>query len=504
MIEPSSPTRPVPTNFAQLSMELRPFFGFARRWWMLAMIMTLFSSALTLAMVLVRGLEYQVNAALIYKLGPELAPPPTMVKDPIVITRRAEDVNDEIEILTSPDLVHEVIAELGEDFFRAPPATTTFGKLKQVAKDAMNYCTSSIEEMMIQMGLRRRLTLLQKIELGTLKKLNVELVRESDVIAVSLNTPAPEAGVVILEKLLEAYQKRHAQIHQEMAVKDFLGDKKETLREKLLASSSEMLNFQTSADLWSPDDQQKQLLEQRKSLTLQVAASNGRVSHLTSMVAGLTSSIEQLDDVIELSKTEQMNPVIVNLEDRVASLNQALAVVETSYQASSRTADDRREQIASLRQRIQAEPKLVLHTTTTGVNAVRQDLVKELALRHAELEGTREQLEIENRQLADIGQALQRLGASIATYQHMQREHLLLEQKYSLYSDNYEKSDIAAVMNLAQISNVEMISPPTASLEPVSPRLSMVAAAGIISGLMLAFCVAILFELRTAARARAA
>lgn len=491
-----------PAGFSGLLGEIVPVLSFLRRWWPLAVAMTILTSMTTVVVVIARGVEYQVSAALFYKLGTELAPPPTMGKDPIVITRRAEDVNDEIEILTSPDLIHEVVHELGEDFFKAPPPATAFAKFKRRVKDKLAVFTGAVEDGLIQAGLRRRLSMLDKIELGVNQKLKVELVRESDVISVTLDTPSPEAGVAIVEKLLDAYQARHLQVHQELAVKDFLTRQTEELRDQLSASTERLLEFQTSADLWSPDEQQKMLLDNRKTLQLQVATTTSREANLAKFVDNLGKSISELPEEVELSRNEQINPAIVGLEDRLASLNMNLAVVETSYRTTSRESQDRRKQVEGLQRRIDTAPVLVPHSASKGINLARQDLTKEFSLKQAELTGIQDQLSVEKSLLEDIDGALKEQGASIARFQQLQREHRLLEQKYALYTENFEKADISAVMNLSQISNMELITPPTASMEPVKPRLTIVAAVGVVSGLALAFAIAIAFDLRAAMKTR--
>ncbi len=488
------------TAWTGLLAESMPLARFMRRWWLLAVVMTTLSSVVTLGYVLVKGVTYEVSAALLYQLGPELSPPPTMTKDQLMITRRTEDVNDEIEILTSPDLIHDIVADLGEDFFRPPPPTTTLGKLKLSFNNAVQAVTGQINDVMIQLGMRRRLTFLEKIEIALAESLEAELVSESDVISVTLATPAPDAGELILQKLLDAYQERHLAVHQEPAVKNFLADQTGQLRAQLEKSRGTLLEFQTENDLWSSMDQQKLLLENRRTLQMQVSTTSGQVAHLTSLVANLARSVADLPEVIELSISEQANPARVSLEDRMASLNMNSAIIEATYRSGTieKTAQDR--QMRSLESAFGSEPALVPHSRTEGVNEIRQQLVREHALKAAELDGLQDQLIVETTQLQHTDESLKKLGASIAKYQHLEREHSLLEQKYALYVENFEKADIASVMNLARISNVELISPPSASKHPTKPRLKLVAAAGIASGLVLAFVIAVLFELRTTAR----
>ena len=458
------------------------------------------TSFITLGYLLVKGVKYEVTATLLYQLGPELATPPTMTRDQLMITRRVEDVNDEIEILASPDLVRSVVENLGDEFFKVPPPTTNFGKFKAGLKDAVRVVTGQVEEAMIQLGLRRRLSFLEKIEVQIYESLDVELVQDSDVISVTLETSDPEGGEVMLQKLLEAYQERHLAVHQELAVKAFLDKQTSMLRGRLTASREELLEFQTANDLWSSLDQQKHLLENHKTFTMQVATTSSQIANLESVVQKLAMSIAELPAVIELSKGEQTNPVRISLADRLATVTMTSAVVSATYNPNSveRIAQDR--QAKNLQSALGAEPPLIPNTRTEGVNQIRQDLVKEHALKNAELDGLKDQLRMEQTQLGEMTGALRKLGEAIAKYQLLDRDHQLLEQKYVLYVENHEKADIASVMNLARISNMELISPPIASKHPTQPRLKIIAAAGIVSGLILAFMMGVVFDLRAAAK----
>ena len=57
-------------------------------------------------------------------------------------------------------------------------------------------------------------------------------------------------------------------------------------------------------------------------------------------------------------------------------------------------------------------------------------------------------------------------------------------------------------LNLAKISNVTIISPPTSSLLPVWPSLKLVLAAAVLVGFGIGSALAFLLELRRAARAQ--
>ncbi|HEY6565236.1 MAG TPA: hypothetical protein VIY86_12105, partial [Pirellulaceae bacterium] len=93
--EPSRDRPPSPHNVP--GSEWVDVWRFVRRRWLLILAVTVLTVATATTKLLVSGVDYEVSAALYYKLGAELAPPATVGKDPILITRRKEDVNNEIE-----------------------------------------------------------------------------------------------------------------------------------------------------------------------------------------------------------------------------------------------------------------------------------------------------------------------------------------------------------------------------------------------------------------------
>ena len=103
---------------------------------------------------------------------------------------------------------------------------------------------------------------------------------------------------------------------------------------------------------------------------------------------------------------------------------------------------------------------------------------------------------VETNQINEIESNLLSLEESISQFRELSREHDLLERNYLLYSESAEKSRIASIMNQSQISNVSVVTPPTASLSPVAPRMKLVLGAGVFAGFALASALAFVFDSR--------
>jgi uncharacterized protein involved in exopolysaccharide biosynthesis len=498
---PNSPTLPAEIRASWSLSDLAWIWNLYRRRWLVVLTAWILTLVVTAIVVVAKGVRYEVGSAIYYQLGAEILPPPLVAKESVVVTRRAEDVNTEIEILRSPHLVEKVIADLGEDFFRDPPPTTALGRAKAQMRRVVDSVQNGIQEVLIQARMRRRLSRLEKITLVFQHALRVEPVRNADVVNVTMQVTDPEAGKFILEKILEEYLKSHQAAHRKSGMSEFFQQQHAQVKSELDTSSEELLAFQNEHGAWSADHQRLLLLDRRRLLQQEYSATLARMSRLDTEVSELDKALSGLPPVVELSRTEQRNPAIDDTEQSLAALDLNLATLTTAFSEGAREVEDKTRQISFLKERMTNLPPMILFTTTTGISQTFQEINKERKLKSAELEGLKQMATTQKKQLAEMDQELPALEKSIVTLTALQREHALLEKNYALYSENLEKSRIEQAMNHAEISNVSIISPPTASLLPVWPSLKLVLAAALLVGFGIGSALAFLLEVRRAARA---
>ncbi|MCA9010880.1 MAG: hypothetical protein KDB01_14110 [Planctomycetaceae bacterium] len=470
--------------------------GMYRRYWLLVVMMVLISTGSAILITIVRGPQYEVGAALYLKLGAEMAPPASIAKEPVMVTRRTEDVNTEIELLRSPHLIRKVIQDLGEDFFAEEPPQTTFQKARHYVKQQVRWVRNQVDDAMIKVGLRRRLSEMDRVELVLGQALTVEPVRNSDIIYLSLQISDPKGGEFILQKILDTYLELHMAAHKNPGLAEFFVGQTALLRKQLTDNSNSLLSFKTANKLWSADGQRSQLLERQRLLQQQHSATLGIVASLEAESASLHTSLTALPETVELSRTLQHNPALTNLKSQLTALGLNSEVVAAGYTENSaerRTAD---QQLKYVNRQLESAVELLPFSITTGLNQIRSDLGKIAQAKSAELSGLQRQLVVETEQINAIESNLLHLEEAITQFNELNREHELLERNYLLYSESAEKSRIASVLNQSQISNISVVTPPTASLAPVAPRMKLVLGSGVFAGFVLASVLALVFESR--------
>ncbi len=457
-----------------------------------------FIALFTLAVFLVSMLavmmippKYETKARVLVKVGREMAAPATIgAREAMPASLRQEAVNSEIEIMKSQHLLGKLVEHFGEDFFYSePPAKGVVQNVKRSVRWALKQVRALQRETLVRMGLRRRLTPSERMVVILQKGLNVELIRKSDVVEITLWSTSPEAGEMILSKFIDLYKESHIESHKTPKVRDFFDQQVSSILQSLAAAEQEMANFKQSTGAWSTE-QQRRLLLDRKHKT-EIAQSNRflRIAGLLAETGRLEAEIAELPEELKTSTEKRINPVVRKLQLQLVDLQVERSELITRYQRDGRTVRDVEQLIEDMQEQIKATQIYTVETMTTGRNVRRRDLKSQLSERQVELQGL-------NAELKEGDRHLQVIKATLAELEEAEIKHLVLGRQINrlrhdhlLYAERLEDARISDAMQLAKISNVTVISPPVTSLRPVSPRLKLCFLGSILAGLCLSMAI---------------
>src|SRR5262245_9797558 len=132
---------------------------------------------------------YESRAALLVKLGRENLDPPPTARNMVMSTGvRREELGSEVQILQSPDLLTQVVDEIGVDAFRVrrTPPPDLLGKAKFYVKAGLRFVKGQYREVLVRLDLKKRLTEREQAIALLIDELAVEPQKDSDVIALRL------------------------------------------------------------------------------------------------------------------------------------------------------------------------------------------------------------------------------------------------------------------------------------------------------------------------------
>jgi len=182
----------------------------------------------------------------------------------MITTFRDQDVNTELAILGSTDLMVYIVDQLGMDK-PEPPKPVPAGlipRIRYYGKAAVREIKDYFEEIMITVGLRDRLTPREKAIAMLQKSLGGVAEKESNVLDVKLTLPNKEAVNIVLNTLLDDYLAFRMKVHAIPNAVDFFGNEAAQARSQMQDSDARLKQFESESDIVSIDKQQQVLIEQ--------------------------------------------------------------------------------------------------------------------------------------------------------------------------------------------------------------------------------------------------
>jgi succinoglycan biosynthesis transport protein ExoP len=426
---------------------------------------------------------YEISASLLFKLGRENSAPPVAKGESLLLPSRPEQIVSEIEMLTSRHLLDEVVRSFGEDFFlKSPEPVTIMQHVKAALRTVVRYAKDALREVSIFLGLSPRLTPRDMIVSDLEQSLEVEQLRRSDTVRVSLNYPDPVAGVAVVKRVLDLFMEEHIRAYKTPGAQLFFEQQANALSEELRSAEQRRTEIRRALGVWSPVEQRRILLDQERDIGLQRAGTDAEVARLSGEIPHGRKLISSRPREELTSRVQRRNPTQDTLRQRLTELRSREESRRAAFRDDSRVILDTDAEIVRLQSLIGQESQFVPESETYESDTVRQ-FERELLQKSETLEGLRTKEQKQARQLGVIEERLRVVSEAEDQLKAREREIGVLEQNYLLYKRKLEESRILEAMDTSQISNVSVIVPAVASPVPVKPKKLLVLLLGLMVGL---------------------
>src|SRR5437763_7746532 len=361
-------------------------------------------------------------------------------------------INSEIELLTSKDLLMQVVKETG----LANNETGWFGR--------------ALAEAVRGEGAINRLT----------KDLSITPVRKANIITVSYASNSPQLSAAVLKKLGGLYLEKHLKLNHPAGASDFFKDKADEYEAQLKQSEQQLTDFQQSNNLV--------VLSQQKELTLQKTAeakarmleADAALSEATNRIARVEQQLEAIPKrVVTQSRqlpnqysAERLNTMMVELQNRRTQLL-------TKYRPDDRLVREVDDQIRTTRDALTHAEQKTSVEEATDLNPLRQTLETELSRARLDQAGAKARRDTLAGQLQQYDASLKKLESNTAKHDDLQREKKEAEDNYQLYAKKREEARIADELDRPKITNVSIAEAATVAQIPSSPNRPLTLVLGV-------------------------
>ncbi len=355
-----------------------------------------------------------------------------------------EDINSEVELLNSDDLLRKVVLQTGLQKEESAGLSKVGGDEVRVAKAVRH--------------------------LGA--DLNIDPLRKTNVIAVSYRSDDPALATKVLKTLSAAYMEKHLEVHRPSGEFKFFDQQTSQYREGLKAAEQKLTEFTQQQGVVSAQMERDLTLQkvnefegQSRQARAAVAETEQRIhvlqAQLAAMQPRMTTQVRTSDNALLM---QELKSTLLRLELKRTELL-------TKYAPTYRLVQEVDKQIAEARDSITKEETRPVREETTDQNPTYQWLRSELAKAETDLRGLKAKASAADAIAHQYQEAARHLQDSGLVQQDLLRAAKTEEDNYLLYVRKREEARISDALDQRGILNVAIAEQPTVPALPARSPL---------------------------------
>jgi uncharacterized protein involved in exopolysaccharide biosynthesis len=315
------------------------------------------------------------------------------------------------------------------------------------------------------------------------KRLDIEALKKTNVIAVSYDAADPQLAAKVLQSLAAAYLEKHKEVHRPGGQLHFFDEQTAESRQQLEEAQRKLLNFTNSHDVVMAA-QQRDLVLQRinnveasyRQTELQMAETEHRVEQLQAQLSGLPE--RAVTQVRRSDNPELQRALKASLLDLELKRTQLL----TKFEPNHRLVQEVDQQIQQANAAIANEKSNPIRDETTDQDTNYEWAKAELQKAEVEKKGLQGREATAMSQLATYRTLARQLGEDAIVQDGLTSSEKAAEENYLLYVKKREEARMADALDEGGIVNVAIAEKPVVPALPKWPP-AMVMLVGLVGAI---------------------
>ena len=382
----------------------------------------------------------------------------------------------------------------------APPATKPVSEEDLNSELELLHSSDVLRQVVISCGLDREKTLLDRLfglptperriaratlELG--KEIQMAVVKKSNLIEVHYTSRDPQEAAQVLKALADAYLQKHVAVHSPPGQIEFFAQETDRYRKNLSDAEAQLKEFSQQEDGVAPqvsrDITLQKLSEFNSSLQqtrAEAASTEQRIKTLQKQAGitpeRLTTSTRQSDDA----------QVLQSLKATLMGLELKRTELLTKYQPNYPLVQEVDKQLAETKAAITTEESKPIREQTTDRNPTYAWITEELAKAKSEYSALQARAAATEAIVARYESKTHDLAQKGLMEQDLERTLKANEENYLLYLHKQEQARMSEALDRTRILNVAVAEQPVAPSLPSNSPFPMV-----LTGIFLAVLVSV-------------
>ena len=356
-----------------------------------------------------------------------------------------EDINSEVELLRSDDLLRKVVLTKG--------LNRQFG----LSEDASDNAASVAKAV-------RSLS----------NDLKIEPLRKTNVISVSYQARDPKFAEEVLKALAVAYTEKHTEVHRPLGEFKFFDQQTEQYKQGLNRAQEKLTDFTRGTGVVSAEIERNSALQQAEVFDSDARQAQTALLETEQRVSALQAQLQTIKPRMTTVVRNSDNPQLFQqLKSTLLNLELKRTELLTKYEPTYRLVQEVEQQIADAKSAIGAEESKPIHDETSDQNPDYQWVQAELTKAHTDLSGLKARASAATAVAAEYHAKAQSLDQSVVTQQNLSQDAKTQEDNYLLYERKREEARISNALDLGGILNVAFAEQPVVPALPKRSPLSV-------------------------------
>jgi polysaccharide biosynthesis transport protein len=299
------------------------------------------------------------------------------------------------------------------------------------------------------------------------RRLKVEPLRKTNLIAVSYEAADPAAAARILQSLQDLYLEKHKQVHRPTGQLPFFEQQTERSRQQLEQAESRLLDFSRGQGVVSAALERDLAIQRTSEIETRAQQVRVDAEEVSRRIRSLENTLEGLPPRSTAQIRTGENPQLMEtLKGKLLALELQRTELLTKFEPSYRPVQEVDEQIRQAKAAIAAEQAAPPREETTEKDPNYEWAKAELEKAQVDQSAIAARQRVVTSELATARQGAQLLGEDAVHQQDLLRNMKTAEETYLLYAKKSEEARIGDALDERGIVNVAIAEPPVAPALP--------------------------------------
>ena len=370
-----------------------------------------------------------------------------------------QDLNSEVELLKSRDLLEKVVVASGLD---ARPARSFLGTLMTVLEGGTQGRVSGRDLQMFQA--------VRNLE----RNLSVEPLKKTKLIVVSYKSPDPQLSAKVLQTLVRLYLEKHVEVHRVPGALDFFQNQTEQYRKGLVDAEQRLAGFGRKEGVVAAQMAKEITVRKLNDFEVTLQQTHAAIAETEQRIGALEEQGASTPARLTTQMRSSANPyVLQQLKSTLLNLELKRSELLSKFTSDYRPVQEVETQIAQAREALAREENDPVREETTDRDTTHEWLVGELAKARAELTALRARETATSQIVTTYRAQAGQLSQTEITQQDLIRSAKTAEENFLLYTRKQEEARIRDALDRQRIVNVSAAEEATVPALPSSPNRAM-------------------------------